>query len=150
MQLIVALAASSSISRPYSGAYPVEYARGGAFPKDFVWGFGTAAYQVEGAWNEDGRGRSIWDTFSGAGGATPNDGHEVLGDNGDVACDHYHRFKEDVALMASVETSRPEQQTRTAAQTCAEPNHFPNRLSSHAFEPHDLLRRLSMPLRSSG
>lgn len=96
------LAAAGSISLPYKGAYPDEYARGGKFPPDFVWGFGTASYQVEGAWNEGGRGRSIWDTYSGAGGATPNRGHQVIGDNGDVACDHYHKFREDVALMASL------------------------------------------------
>ena len=97
-----AAAAAGSISLPYSGAYPEEYLRGGTFPPGFVWGFGTASYQIEGAWNEGGRGRSIWDTFSGAGGKTPNVGHEVIGDTGDVACDHYHRYREDVSLMASL------------------------------------------------
>lgn len=63
------------------------------FPKDFIWGAATAAYQVEGAANEDGRGASIWDTFSHTKGKTAN------GENGDIACDHYHRMKEDVALM---------------------------------------------------
>nr|6Z1H_A Chain A, ANCESTRAL RECONSTRUCTED GLYCOSIDASE [synthetic construct]6Z1H_B Chain B, ANCESTRAL RECONSTRUCTED GLYCOSIDASE [synthetic construct]6Z1M_A Chain A, Ancestral reconstructed glycosidase [synthetic construct]6Z1M_B Chain B, Ancestral reconstructed glycosidase [synthetic construct]6Z1M_C Chain C, Ancestral reconstructed glycosidase [synthetic construct] len=63
------------------------------FPKDFLWGAATAAYQIEGAANEDGRGPSIWDTFS----HTPGKVHN--GDNGDVACDHYHRYKEDVELM---------------------------------------------------
>ncbi len=63
------------------------------FPSDFKWGVATSSYQIEGATNEDGRGVSIWDTFA----ATP--GKVVNGENGDVACDHYHRFKEDVALM---------------------------------------------------
>jgi beta-glucosidase len=63
------------------------------FPHNFLWGAATAAYQVEGAWNEDGRGESIWDRFS----HTP--GNVSNGDTGDIACDHYHRYEEDVALM---------------------------------------------------
>ena len=63
------------------------------FPNDFLWGAATAAYQIEGAWNEDGKGESIWDRFS----HTP---YRILnGDTGDVACNHYHRMPEDVALM---------------------------------------------------
>lgn len=64
-----------------------------AFPKDFVWGTATASYQIEGAWNEDGKGESIWDRFAHTPGKIDN------GDTGDVACDHYHRWREDVALM---------------------------------------------------
>jgi beta-glucosidase len=67
-----------------------------AFPPGFLWGAATAAYQVEGAVSEDGRGPSIWDTFSHLPGRTNN------GDNGDVADDHYHRYKEDVQIMKSV------------------------------------------------
>ncbi len=63
------------------------------FPADFLWGTGTAAYQVEGAYNVDGRGPSMWDTFVKIPGKIAN------GDTGDVACDHYHRYKEDVKLM---------------------------------------------------
>jgi beta-glucosidase len=63
------------------------------FPSDFLWGASTAAYQIEGAAREDGRGPSIWDTFSHTPGKTAN------GDTGDVACDHYHRWREDVVLM---------------------------------------------------
>jgi beta-glucosidase len=63
------------------------------FPPGFVWGTATAAYQIEGAAKEDGRGESIWDRFS----HTP--GKVLNGDTGDVACDHYHRFAEDVKLM---------------------------------------------------
>ncbi len=64
-----------------------------SFPSDFAWGVATAAYQIEGAANEDGRGQSIWDTFS----HTP--GSVLNGHTGDVACDHYHRWEEDIALM---------------------------------------------------
>src|SRR5690606_30768247 len=65
-------------------------------PAGFRWGGATAAYQIEGAANEDGRGPSVWDTFSRTAG-------KVLGgDTGDVACDHYHRFREDVKLMADL------------------------------------------------
>lgn len=66
------------------------------FPKDFLWGTATASYQIEGAAQEDGRLPSIWDTFS----RTP--GCVINGDTGDVACDHYHRYKEDVALIADL------------------------------------------------
>ena len=65
-----------------------------AFPPNFLWGAATASYQIEGATREDGRGMSIWDTFS----ATP--GKVSSGDTGDVADDHYHRYQEDVNLMA--------------------------------------------------
>ena len=60
---------------------------------DFVWGVATAAYQIEGAVGEDGRSPSIWDTYSRLPGAVDN------GDTGEQACDHYHRWREDVALM---------------------------------------------------
>jgi len=64
-----------------------------SFPDGFLWGASTAAYQIEGAVKEDGRGLSIWDTFSHQSG-------NILGDHtGDIACDHYHRWSEDVALM---------------------------------------------------
>lgn len=66
---------------------------GNEFPKNFVWGSATSAYQVEGAWNEDGKGESIWDRFA----HTP--GKIRDGATGDVACDHYHRWREDIALM---------------------------------------------------
>jgi beta-glucosidase len=66
------------------------------FPNGFRWGVSTSSYQIEGATTEDGRGASIWDTFSHAG--------DHIGDSttGDVACDHYHRYAEDVALMADL------------------------------------------------
>jgi beta-glucosidase len=62
------------------------------FPKDFVWGCATSSYQIEGATNADGRGTTIWDTFC-------RDGNIVNNDNGDMACDHYHRYPEDVRLL---------------------------------------------------
>jgi len=64
-----------------------------SFPRDFIWGAAAAAYQIEGAVNEDGREKSIWDTFSHIRGNTAD------GETGDTACDHYHRYREDVELM---------------------------------------------------
>ena len=66
------------------------------FPKNFFWGTATAAYQIEGAWNEDGKGESVWDRFSHTAGKIKN------GDTGDVACDSYHRWREDIALMRAM------------------------------------------------
>lgn len=63
------------------------------FPRPFLFGTATASYQIEGAVAEDGRGPSIWDVFSHTPGRTNN------GDTGDIACDHYHRYQEDIALM---------------------------------------------------
>ena len=68
----------------------------GVFPPGFMWGAATSAYQVEGAVDVDGRGPSIWDTFA----ATP--GAVVAGDTGAVAADHYHRYQDDVRLMAEL------------------------------------------------
>ena len=63
------------------------------FPRNFVWGAATASYQIEGAWQADGKGESIWDRFSHTHGKVAN------GDTGDVACDHYHRWQDDVILL---------------------------------------------------
>ena len=91
-----ALGASAAPSLP--GARPGAAAAGAsensrAFPAGFLWGTATAAYQIEGASNEDGRGSSIWDTFTHLPGKIRNN------DNGDVADDHYHRYREDVRSM---------------------------------------------------
>ena len=67
-----------------------------SFPPDFIWGAATASYQIEGAWDEDGKGESIWDRFSHTPGKVAN------GDTGDLASDHYHRWREDVALMKEI------------------------------------------------
>ncbi|MFG2941215.1 GH1 family beta-glucosidase [Streptomyces sp. NPDC048282] len=64
-----------------------------SFPEHFVFGTATSAFQIEGAWNEDGKGPSIWDTFS----QTPGKVHQDI--PGNIAVDHYHRFREDIALM---------------------------------------------------
>lgn len=72
----------------------MHHAQRKEFPEAFLWGAASAAYQVEGAWNCDGKGVSVWDTFCRQPGAT------FRGSNGDIAVDHYHRFREDVALMA--------------------------------------------------
>lgn len=66
------------------------------FPDDFIWGGATSAYQIEGAWNEDGKGPSIWDVFSMIPGKIKNF------ENGNIACDHVHRYKDDVALMKKI------------------------------------------------
>ncbi|MCK9266271.1 GH1 family beta-glucosidase [bacterium] len=66
------------------------------FPQDFFWGTATASYQIEGAANQDGRGASVWDMFCKKGGNIWNQ------QSGEVACDHYHRYKEDVALMKNL------------------------------------------------
>ena len=63
------------------------------FSSDFVFGVATASYQIEGAWNEDGKGENIWDRFS----RTPGKIEDET--NGDMTCDHYHRFEEDITLM---------------------------------------------------
>jgi beta-glucosidase len=86
--VLVRLAAAQAPA-PHSSAAPKPM----AFPKGFLWGAATAAYQVEGAWNEDGKGESIWDRFS----HTP--GNIKNGATGDVACDSYHRYREDIALL---------------------------------------------------
>ena len=67
-----------------------------AFPEGFHWGAATAAYQIEGAALEDGKGLSIWDVFC------RQPGRVMNGDTGEVACDHYHRWRDDVALMRSL------------------------------------------------
>lgn len=66
------------------------------FPKGFYWGTATAAYQIEGAWKEDGKGESIWDRFAHTPGKIKN------GDTGDMACDSYHRWRDDIALMRAM------------------------------------------------
>ena len=66
------------------------------FPPGFLWGTGTAAYQIEGAVAQDGRGRSIWDTFAAEPGTVRD------GSSGETACDHYHRYRQDVELIGEL------------------------------------------------
>ena len=100
----LALAGSAAFSRyarafphaliPEGGtAMPAIDVSGARFPANFMWGSATASYQVEGAWQEDGKGPSIWDTFAHTVGKVKGS------DTGDVACDSYHRYKEDIAIM---------------------------------------------------
>ena len=68
----------------------------GVFPKDFIWGCASSAYQIEGAWNVDGKGVNIWDTFTHSPG-------KIWGNHtGDIACDSYHKYKEDVKILKSL------------------------------------------------
>lgn len=82
-----------SIQAELIGEGTVRFDAGRPLPRDFIWGVSTSSYQIEGAVTADGRGASIWDLFSHKPGRIAN------GDTGDVACDHYHRFAEDIALM---------------------------------------------------
>ncbi len=81
-----------------AGTHTAEHSRmqRSDFGADFIWGASTASYQIEGAWNEDGKGESIWDRFS------HKRGKIARNENGDTACDHYHRYGEDIALMRSL------------------------------------------------
>jgi beta-glucosidase len=91
---------ASALLKLSAALEPAAFAQAGntprKFPDGFLWGSATAAYQVEGAYKEDGRGMSVWDTFS----HTP--GKTAHGDTGDVADDHYHRYKEDIQLMKAL------------------------------------------------
>lgn len=80
----------------HSRAAQFEAASEFTFPKGFFWGAATASYQIEGAWNEDGKGESIWDRF------THTPGKVKDGSTGDTACDSYHRWREDIALARAM------------------------------------------------
>jgi beta-glucosidase len=92
---IVAPSALASATYPTESPAQSSSLRGepATFPDDFLWGMATASYQVEGAWNEDGKGESIWDRYA------HGVGHIKGGDTGDTACDHYHLYKQDIALL---------------------------------------------------
>jgi beta-glucosidase len=91
-----ALGAATTASQDRGAAAAPDRHAPARFPKDFLWGTATSAYQIEGAVHEDGRGPSIWDTFSHTPGKVDDDA------NGDRANDHYHRYKEDVGLIATL------------------------------------------------
>lgn len=128
-------AAEMSVKPAQAGSSQGESSR--AFPKGFLWGSATASYQVEGAVKEDGRGVSIWDTFS----HTP--GKTFQGDTGDVADDSYHRYKEDIALMKSLGL--------TACRfSVAWPRIFPNGTGQPNQKGIDFYRRYCEALREAG
>jgi beta-glucosidase len=99
------------------------------FPQDFKWGVATSSYQIEGATNVDGRGESIWDRFCATEGKVAN------GENGDIACDHYNLFAEDVALMKSLGVS-------TYRFSLAWPRLFPNGDKQREQRGFDFYNRL--------
>ncbi|KAI3732466.1 hypothetical protein L1987_63671 [Smallanthus sonchifolius] len=118
------------------------------FPPDFVFGSGTSAYQVEGAVLEDGRTFSIWDTFA-------HSGH-YNGANGDVACNGYHKYKEDIQLMAdtgleafrfSISWSRliPYGRGPVNLKGLQYYNDFIDKLISHGIQPHITLHHVDLP-----
>ncbi|KAL4629159.1 hypothetical protein ACB092_05G288100 [Castanea dentata] len=118
------------------------------FPPDFVFGSGTSAYQVEGAANEDGRGPSIWDSFSHSG--------KMHGANGDIACDQYHKYKDDVQLMVdtgleayrfSISWSRliPNGRGPVNPKGLQYYNNLINELSSNGIQPHVTLHHNDFP-----
>jgi beta-glucosidase len=90
-RLLPLLAGAFSLRRALDSDAAMAEEKG--FPADFVWGASTSAYQIEGAVDADGRGKSIWDVFCHTPGKVKN------GDTGDVACDHYHRWREDIDLL---------------------------------------------------
>jgi beta-glucosidase len=126
------------VARAQAGADPASQASTGrAFPKGFFWGTATAAYQIEGAWNEDGKGPSIWDTYAHTPGKIKN------GDTGDVANDHYHRYKEDVALMKSLGSN-------AYRFSVSWPRIFPNGRGTPNQKGLDFYNRLVDELRAAG
>ncbi len=82
-----------SSQEPVAGAVAPSEIDRARFPSEFLWGMASAAYQVEGAWNVDGKGESNWDRFSHTVGKIKG------GATGDVACDQYHRYKEDITIL---------------------------------------------------
>ena len=107
------------------------------FPRDFLWGVATAAYQVEGAARDDGRGPSVWDTFCRRPGAI------ALDQTGDRACDHYHRYKEDVALMKELGV-------KAYRFSVSWPRVFPNNSKTANGKGLDFYRRLVDELQNAG
>jgi len=108
-----------------------------SFPRGFLWGTATASYQIEGATQEDGRGVSIWDTFSHTAGRTHN------GDTGDIADDSYHRYPEDIALMRDLGL-------KAYRFSIAWPRIFPQGTGTPNPKGIDHYRRIAEALRGAG
>ncbi|XP_042987666.1 hydroxyisourate hydrolase-like isoform X3 [Carya illinoinensis] len=130
------------------GVYSSNYFSRDDFPPDFVFGAGTSAYQVEGAASEDGRTPSIWDTYAHAG--------RAHGATGDVACDGYHKYKEDVQLMVdtgldayrfSISWSRliPNGRGPVNPKGLEYYNNLIDELVSHGIQPHVTLHNYDLP-----
>lgn len=126
-----------------------------SFPRGFRWGCATAAYQIEGAANEDGRGASIWDTFS----HTP--GKVVNGDTGDVACDSYHRYPEDTQLLKGLGANAyrlsiawprifPEGRGKPNQKGIDHYNRLIDNLLENGIEPHVTLFHWDLPVALPG
>src|SRR3954454_3334279 len=130
-----ALAATGAL-QPSTGTAPQGTAAR-TFPAGFLWGTATASYQVEGAVAEDGRAPSVWDTFS----HTP--GKVVNNSTGDIADDHYHRYKEDVQLMKSLGV-------KTYRFSIAWPRVFPQGAGAPNPKGLDFYNRLVDELRANG
>lgn len=120
------------------------------FAKDFVWGAATSAYQIEGAAQGSGKGLHIWDVY------TKEPGHVYKGHNGDTACDHYHRFREDIKIMKeiglkayrfSIDWSRilPEGYGRVNEEGAAFYNELIDELLSNGIEPYITLYHWELP-----
>ena len=107
------------------------------FPKGFYWGVATSSYQIEGAWNEDGKGESIWDRFAHTPGKIKNN------DTGDIANDHYHRYKEDVALMKNIGAN-------AYRFSVAWPRIFPDGVGQPNAKGIDFYKRLTDELQAAG
>jgi beta-glucosidase len=107
------------------------------FPDGFKWGVATSSYQIEGAWNEDGKGLSIWDTYAHTPGNIKNN------ENGDIANDHYHRYQEDVGLMKDICAN-------AYRFSIAWPRIFPEGTGKPNQKGIDFYRRLSDELLAAG
>jgi beta-glucosidase len=133
----IAVSPLASHAAPGSTSSPLAGASSRSFPDGFLWGSATASYQVEGAVNEDGRGPSIWDTFSHTPGKTHN------GDTGDIADDYYHRYNEDIAIMQAIGV-------KTCRFSIAWPRIFPQGTGSPNQKGIDFYKRMVDELRNSG
>ncbi|KAG5876433.1 hypothetical protein JTB14_008426 [Gonioctena quinquepunctata] len=102
-----------------------------AFPADFMFGCATAAYQIEGAWNEDGKGVNIWDHIT-----HTNPNYTLNGDNGDITCDSYHKYKEDVSLLKAMNVSH---YRFSIAWTRILPNGYTNKINQPGVDYYNNL-----------
>lgn len=107
------------------------------FPEDFIWGSATASYQIEGAYDEDGKGESIWDRFSHTPGKIQNN------DTGDIACDHYHRYEDDIKLMKELGL-------KSYRYSISWPRLFPNGTGKLNQKGMDFYKRLTNLLLENG